>query len=42
MLFAMLIRRVREVLWATFAVVGTGMVAGAFVVAPELLGGVYR
>jgi hypothetical protein len=40
LLVAMLIRRIRGVLWALLAVVGTGVIAGAFVVAYNRLGGV--
>lgn len=42
LLVAMLRRRVRQALWVTLAVVGTAVTAGAFVVAYESLGGVYR
>ena len=40
LLVAMLLRRIRGVQWKVLAVVGTGLTAGAFVVAYELLGGV--
>ena len=40
LLVAMLIRRIRGVLWKLLAALGTCLTAGAFVVAYELLGGV--
>jgi len=40
LLVAMLIRRIRGVLWVLLAVVGTGVIAGAFVVVYSSLGGV--
>ena len=39
LLVGMLVRRIRGVLWALSAVAGTGLVAGAFVVAFGRLGG---
>ena len=39
LLVAMLVRRIRRLLWALLAAIGTGMVAGAFVVAYGSLGG---
>lgn len=40
LLVAMLVRRIRGVRWALLAVVGTGVIAGAFVVVYSSLGGV--
>jgi len=40
LLVAMLIRRIRGVLWALLSVIGTCLTAGVFVLAYDLLGGV--